>query len=123
MRQIPCVVFFTPFTPRGDPGLSHIVQIDTEVRDPQAVARACQRLGWPEPVLGTAELFSGAASGLLVKPPGWRYPVVVDTATGQTRFDHFEGVWGDPRLLHTFLQAYACENSPPSQCTSCYVPH
>jgi len=31
--------------------------------------------------------------------------------------------YGDPRLLHTFLQAYACENSPPSQCTSCYVPH
>jgi len=68
-------------------------------------------------------LFSGEASGLLVKPPGWRYPMVVDTATGQTRFDHFEGIWGDPRLLHAFLQAYACENSPPSQCTSCYVPH
>jgi hypothetical protein len=73
--------------------LSHIVQIDTEVRDPQAVACACRRLGWPEPVHGTAELFSGEASGLLVTLPGWLYPVVLDTATGQTRFDHFEGTW------------------------------
>ena len=73
--------------------MSHIVKIATEVRDPQAVARACRRLGWSEPVLGTAALFSGEASGLLVKPPGWCYPMVVDTATGQTRFDHFEGVW------------------------------
>ena len=73
--------------------MSQIVQVTTQVRDPDAAALACRRLGWSEPISGTAALFSGAASGLLVKPPGWRYPVVVDTATGQTRFDHFEGVW------------------------------
>ena len=61
--------------------MSHIVTIKTEVRDPQAVASACRRLGLPEPVHGTATLFSGEATGLLVKLPDWLYPVVLDTAT------------------------------------------
>jgi hypothetical protein len=91
--------------------LSHIVQITTEVRDPQAVALACRRLGFPEPVHGTATLFSGEATGLLVRLPGWLYPAVLDTATGQTRFDNFEGAWGDPRHLDAFLQGYACEKA------------
>ena len=91
--------------------MSHIVQIATEVRDPQAVALACRRLGLPEPVYGTAALYSGEAAGLLVKLPGWLYPAVFDTATGQTRFDNFEGSWGDPKHLDAFLQAYACEKA------------
>ena len=37
--------------------MSHIVSIQTEVRDPAAVAAACRRLGLPEPVHGTARLF------------------------------------------------------------------
>ena len=57
--------------------MSHIVSIKTEVRDPAAVAAACRRLGLPEPVHGTARLFEGEATGLLVKLPGWLYPVVV----------------------------------------------
>ena len=41
--------------------MSHIVSIKTEVRDPTAVAEACRRLGLPEPVQGTAKLFSSEA--------------------------------------------------------------
>ena len=55
--------------------MSHIVSIKTEVRDPLAVAAACRRLGLPEPVHGTAKLFEGEATGLLVRLPGWLYPV------------------------------------------------
>ena len=44
--------------------MSHIVEIRTEVRDPTAVAAACRRLGLPEPVRGTATLYSGEATGL-----------------------------------------------------------
>jgi hypothetical protein len=50
--------------------VSHIDSIKTEVRDPEAVAAACRRLGPPGPVHGTARLFEGAAEGLLVKLPG-----------------------------------------------------
>ena len=87
--------------------MSHIVTIKTEVRDAEAVRAACQRLGLEQPVQGTARLFEGEATGLLVKLPGWTYPAVVDTATGQVRYDNYNGSWGDPKHLDAFLQAYA----------------
>jgi hypothetical protein len=49
--------------------LSHIDSIQTEVRDAQAVAAACRRLGLPDPVTSTPQLFSGEATGLLVRLP------------------------------------------------------
>lgn len=91
--------------------MSHIVTIAPKVHDPVAVLAACQRLKWPEPVQGTATLFSGEATGLLVKLPEWVYPVVVDTATGQVAYDNFEGSWGDPKQLDRFLQIYAVEKA------------
>jgi hypothetical protein len=91
--------------------MSHVVTIQTRVHDPAAVAAACTRLGLAAPVQGTAKLFGGEATGLLVQLPGWRYPAVIDTATGSVRFDNFEGRWGDPRHLDNFLQLYAVEKA------------
>jgi hypothetical protein len=91
--------------------LSHIVQIQTEVRDPTAVAAACRRLGLPEPVHGTAQLFSGEATGLLVKLPDWRYPIVCDPASGTLAYDNFAGAWGRPEHVGAFLQAYGVEKA------------
>lgn len=91
--------------------MSHIVTIATRVQDPVAVLAACQRLNLPEPVHGTATLFSGAVAGLLVKLPDWVYPIVVDTATGQVAYDNFEGSWGDEKQLDRFLQTYAVEKA------------
>ena len=91
--------------------MSHIVTIATEVRDPDAVAAACRRLGLPGPAHGTAQLFSGPVEGLLVNLPGWLYPAVVDTASGRVRFDNYEDRWGDPEQLDRLLQAYAVERA------------
>jgi hypothetical protein len=91
--------------------VSHIVEIRTEVRDPDAVAAACRRLGLPEPVHGTAALFEGEATGLIVKLPGWLYPVVFDTATGTLRYDNYGGQWGKPEHLDRLLQSYAVEKA------------
>jgi hypothetical protein len=91
--------------------VSHIVTIRTEVRDPAAVAAACRRLGLPEPVQGTAKLFEGEAAGLLVRLPGWLYPLVLDTDAGQVRFDNYAGAWGEQKQLNKFLQAYAVERA------------
>jgi hypothetical protein len=99
--------------------MSHIVTIATEVRDPSAVAAACRRLGLPEPVHGTAILFEGQAAGLLVKLPGWLYPVVCDIATGVVRFDNYNQQWGQQVELDRLLQGYAVENSTAPQCTPC----
>jgi len=91
--------------------VSHIVQIQTEVRDPAAVGAACSRLGLPEPARGTAKLFEGEATGLLVRLPGWLYPVVCDLATGQARFDNYNGAWGGVEELNRFMQAYSVEKA------------
>jgi hypothetical protein len=91
--------------------VSHIVTVAVEVRDPDAVHAACRRFGLPEPAHGIATLFEGQATGLLVRLPGWLYPVACDTATGELRYDNFGGSWGDPRHLDRFLQRYAAERA------------
>lgn len=91
--------------------MSHVVTNEAEARDPAAVAAACRRLGLPEPIRGTARLFEGEATGLLVRLPGWLYPAVVEPGTGRVRYDNFQGDWGDPAQLGLFLQAYALERA------------
>jgi len=63
------------------------------MHDPVAVAAACRRLGLAEPVHGTANLFSGEVTGLIVQLPEWQYPAVVDTLAGAVHYDNFEGAW------------------------------
>jgi hypothetical protein len=65
--------------------MSHLVTVKTRIHDPAAIAAACRRLGLPAPVQGTAKLYSGEASGLLVQLPGWQYPVVIDPSSGDVR--------------------------------------
>jgi len=91
--------------------LSHVVTIKTEVHDHSAVSAACRRLELPPPILGTAQLFSGEAAGLIVRLTDWTYPVVIDTTTGQVRYDNYNGAWGDQSHLHRFLQIYAVEKA------------
>lgn len=91
--------------------MSHIVQIQTQVRDPTAITAACQRLNLPSPVFGAAKLFSESKTGWQVRLPGWTYPAVVDVNTGRVDFDNFGGRWGDPIHLSKFLQSYAVEKA------------
>lgn len=91
--------------------MSHIVQVQTEVRDPIAVAAACSRLHLQHPLQGTFQLFSSEVTGLGVQLPDWRYPVVCDLPSGQVRFDNFEGRWGEQAHLDRFLQIHAVEKA------------
>jgi hypothetical protein len=91
--------------------LSHIVQIQTKLHDLAAVAGACQRLDLAKPTHGTAKLYSGVATGLLVQLPGWKYPAIIDTATGTIQYDNFGGRWGGQRHLDQFIQMYAVEKA------------
>ena len=91
--------------------MSHIVSIKTKIHDPTALAAACERLQLAAPVQGTANLFSGEATGLVVQLPGWQYPAVIDTATGTVQYDNFEGNWGEQKELDRLLQAYAVEKT------------
>ena len=89
--------------------MSHIVEIQTQVRSAEAVRAACHRLSLPPPVEGTTQLFSGSVTGLAVQLPGWKYPAVCQLDTGHVQFDNYRGAWGEPRELARFLQMYAVE--------------
>lgn len=91
--------------------MSHIVTIETQVRDPAAVDAACRRLGLVSPQNGEHRLYASKAIGLGVQLPGWRYPLVCDTATGKLAYDNFRGRWGQQAQLDQFLQAYAVEKA------------
>jgi len=91
--------------------MSHIVIIKSEVRDPVAIATACQRLGLPVPVHGTSTIFTAQATGYAVQLPNWRYPIVCDTDTGTVHYDNYNGTWGDRSMLDRFLQMYAVEKA------------
>ena len=91
--------------------MSHLVTIKTKIHDVVAVAAACHRLALAAPARGKATLFSGEVTGLLVSLPGWRYPAVIDTESGEVQFDNYEGAWGDRAHLDRFLQLYAVERA------------
>ena len=91
--------------------MSHIVTIQTEVRDAVAVEAACSRLSLPAPRAGTFRLFTDEATGLAVELPGWRYPAVCELTSGSVRCDTYNGRWGDPAQLGRFLQGYAVEKA------------
>jgi hypothetical protein len=91
--------------------VSHIVSIQTEVRDPAAVQAACRRLGLAAPSFGVAKLYSAQETGWIVRLPGWHYPIVCQTKTGKLAYDNFNGNWGEQRELNRFLQAYAVEKA------------
>ena len=91
--------------------MSHIVTIQTEVRDPTAVHAACDRLRLAPPRYGTVRLFTAEATGSLVELPRWRYPVVCQTETGTLAYDNYRGRWGEQQQLDRFLQAYAVEKT------------
>ena len=91
--------------------MSHIVQIQTEVRDPVAIESACRRLRLQIPDFGMHKLYSSQVEGWGVSLPGWRYPIVFQTTSGSVQFDNYGGHWGDQAELDRFLQAYAVEKT------------
>ena len=89
--------------------MSHVVTVKTEVRDAAAARAACNRLQLEPPIEGRTRLFSGEATGLIVKLPNWQYPVVFNTGTGEAKYDNYNGRWGEQAQLDHFLQIYAVE--------------
>ncbi|WP_417731914.1 DUF1257 domain-containing protein [Rosistilla oblonga] len=91
--------------------MSHVVSVQTQVRDPVAIRAACGRLALQPPTFGLAKLFSESKTGWIVQLTKWRYPVVCDVNTGSVDFDNYEGRWGERAKLDQFLQAYAVEKA------------
>jgi len=60
--------------------MSHIVRIQTQLKDAAATRVACQRLNLPAPVQGKTKLFSGEVAGLAIQLPDWVYRVVAGSS-------------------------------------------
>ena len=71
--------------------MSHIVTIQTQVRDEAAVFAACRRRQLAEPVQGQHRLFNSEVKGLAVQLQNWHYPVVCQLESGELQFDNFGG--------------------------------
>ena len=91
--------------------MSHIVKIQTQVRDEAAVQAACRRRQLAEPIAGRHQLYSREVEGLAVRLRDWTYPVVCQLQTGELQYDNFGGRWGQQQELDQFLQAYAVEKT------------
>ena len=91
--------------------MSHIVSVKTEVRDPDAIWAACHRLKLNPPIFGSFKLFTQTVTGIGVRLPDWRFPIVCNTDSGEVQYDNYEGHWGDPCRLDAFMQAYAVEKA------------
>lgn len=73
--------------------MSHIVCIKAKITDFHSVVAACRRLQLAEPRHGTAMLFGAEATGCIVQFPGWQFPVVIDLASGNIKYDNYNGEW------------------------------
>ena len=91
--------------------MSHIVRVQTQVRDAAAVSAACRRRELPEPVAGKHKVFQSEVEGLAVRLRGWNFPAVCQLETGEVLFDNFGGRWGQQSELDGFVQAYAVEKA------------
>jgi hypothetical protein len=91
--------------------ISHVVEIQTEIRDVEALCAATRRMGLPTPHYEDVQLFSSQAAGYAVRLRDWQYPVVCDVQSGQVAFDNFEGRWGKQVELDCLFQNYAVEKT------------
>lgn len=89
--------------------MSHLVTIQTKVKDERAVRRACELLKLKAPRRGKFTVYTRELEGLGVFLPGWSYAMVINTTTGETQLDNYNGHWGAQVELDKFMQRYGIE--------------
>lgn len=87
--------------------MSHTVTIKAQFKDIDAIRATAREMSLTEPTIGPAKLYQTTHTGVVVKLPGWTYPVVIDTKTGEAHFDNYNGAWGKKEHLDRFTQLYA----------------
>jgi hypothetical protein len=92
--------------------MSHTVEVKTEIKDVDALKKACEHLDLDVPLFGNHKLYqSKKHEGWSIKLPGWNYPIVCNTETGELHFDNYEGRWGDLERLRDLKQRYTVEKT------------
>lgn len=92
--------------------MSHTVTVKTAFKSLPAIRRACKRLGMDAPVENdTVEVYSEKLTGTSIQLPDWKYRAVINTGTGEMKYDNYNGRWGKQERLDEFQQAYAAERT------------
>ena len=88
--------------------MSHIFQIQTQIKDAAAVRAACQRLGLAQPVQGKTQALQwrGRRAGCAVARLGLSRHL--RHRQRPVKFDNFQGRWGDQHHLDRFLRRMPC---------------
>ena len=91
--------------------MSHLVQIEVELKNQRSVVKACERLEWKCEVNSSTIFYDGSkVSGVVVSPPNWRFPCVVQE-DGRIAADTFGTSWGNPKDLDKLKQYYSLEEA------------
>jgi hypothetical protein len=91
--------------------MSHTMNITLELKDNDALAAACERLGCHILGYGVHKLFSSnQETGIGIKLDGWSYPIVVKD-NGTVAFDNFKGRWGDEARINELKAYYGMEKA------------
>jgi hypothetical protein len=91
--------------------MSHTTILKVQMKNLDALKAACTALGLPFK-LGqqTIKLFSSNVTGdMTVKLPGWQYPVVINSRTGDVSLDNYNEAWGKMDEFHKLSQEYSLQ--------------
>lgn len=111
--------------------MSHTVTVKLEMKDKEALQDAVSRMEGAkfvkarhtsgravfeqvnslEEAYGKHSIFSGQFDGVAIQLPGWHYPVVINTETGEAKYDNYNGRWGEQDGLDELAQTYALEKA------------
>jgi len=90
--------------------MSHTVKRQSQLVDRAIIEKAVSRIDGAKVLgVGTVKMYSSSATGLRVQLPGWKYPLVIEEATGELKFDTYKGQWGDEKYLQDLQQGYPIE--------------
>jgi hypothetical protein len=94
--------------------MSHVVTVKLEVKDVAAIHAAAARLEKAQLLhngdVHTYKMYGRQQqTGIGLQLEGWQHPVVIDTESGEVRYDNFGGSWGNQERLDEFVQAYSVE--------------
>ena len=92
--------------------MSHTTKVQVQFKDSKALRDACNALKIPfQEGPFTVSFYDGQKheGNIKVTLPGWTYPVLFNSQTGDVAYDNYEGKWGDIRQLHNLVQEYALQ--------------
>ena len=90
--------------------MSHTATVKTELRSRQMIQRAAKAMKLECSVGDFTQTFyqgTPQKGDVLVKLPGWSYPVLINTKTAEVHFDNFNGIWGEAARLDDLIQEYS----------------